>query len=110
MSTKAMQAIDRLALEFVGETLGDNPTRDELLVAAFLEMREQMLELQRKLAGSPPARVDDDRYVSLLVAARQIGRSNEFLRQRAVRGEIDAIFQDGKWLVKLDEIDALRRR
>jgi hypothetical protein len=106
----AAKAIDRLALEFAGEVLNENPTRDELIVAAFLEMREQMLDMQRKLEGSPPARVDDDRYVSLLIAARQIGRSNEFLRQRAVRGEIDAIFQDGKWLVKLDEIDALRRR
>jgi hypothetical protein len=111
MSKNATQALDRLAHQFAGDVAGKNPSRDELIVAAFLEMREQLVDMQRQLTGSPPARVsDDDGYVSLLVAARQIGRSNEYLRQRAVKGKIDAVFQDGKWLVKLDALDAFRRR
>jgi hypothetical protein len=111
MSKNATQAIDRLAHEFAGELLGENSSRDELIVAAFLEMREQMLDMQRQLAGSPPARVSDDGgFVTLLVASRQIGRSNEYLRQQVVKGKIAGVFEDGKWLVKLDEIEAFRRR
>ena len=111
MSIKATQALDRLAHEFGGDMLGEIATRDELLTAAFIELREEVAALRRKLEGSPPStRVDDDQYVPLLIGARQIGRSNEYLRQRAVKGKIDAVFQDGKWFVRRDEIDAFRRR
>jgi hypothetical protein len=104
-------AVNRLALEFAGQELGDNASRDELLVAALLELREENRILRRQMEGSPPARVSDDRgYVSLLVAARQIGRSNEYLRQQVVKGKIAGVFEDGKWLVRLDEVEALRRR
>jgi hypothetical protein len=110
MSAKATQAIDRLAHEFGGDMLGEIATRDELLTAAFIELREEVAALRRQLEGSPPPRVADDRYVSLLVAARQIGRSNEYLRQQVVKGKIAGVFEDGKWLVRLDEVEALRRR
>ena len=111
MSAKAMKSIERLALEFSSEALGEIATRDELLTAAFIELREEVAALRRKLEGSPPVRVsDDDGYASLLVAARQIGRSNEYLRQQVVKGKIAGVFEGGKWLVRLDEVEALRRR
>jgi hypothetical protein len=110
MNAKATQALDRLAHEFGGDMLGEIATRDELLTAAFIELREEVAALRRKLEGSPPSRVADDRYVSLLVAAREIGRSNEFLRQRAVRGDIEAVFSDGKWRVRIDEVCEKYRR
>jgi hypothetical protein len=110
MSATIRAANDLLSQKFNTSSVDENTTDIELLVAALVELREEIASLRRERDGSPPARIsDDDGYVPLLVAARQIGRSNEFLRQRAVRGKIDAVFQNGKWLVRRDEIDAFRR-
>jgi hypothetical protein len=56
----SLKALDLLALEFSSEALGEIATRDELLTAAFIELREEVAALRRKLEGSPPARVDGD--------------------------------------------------
>jgi hypothetical protein len=111
MSATTRAANDLLSQKFNTSYVDENTTDIELLVAAFIELREEVATLRRQRDGAPPARVsDDDGYVSLLVAARQIGRSNEYLRQQVVKGKIAGVFEDGKWLVRLDEVEALRRR
>ena len=105
----AAKAIDRLANELAGEALGDNPTREELLAMAFLELREEIIVLRRQQKDAPPRVSRDGGYVMLKEAAYRAGRSVEYMRKLAARGELDAVFQDGKWWVRLDDRSAKSR-
>jgi hypothetical protein len=105
----AAKAIDRLANELAGEALGDNPTREELLAMAFLELREEIIVLRRQQQDAPPRVSRDGGYVMLKEAAYRAGRSVEYMRKLAARGELDAVFQDGKWWVRLDDRSAKSR-
>jgi hypothetical protein len=100
----AAKAIDRLANELAGEALGDNPTREELLAMAFLELREEIIVLRRQQQDAPPRRVSrDGGYVMLKEAAYRAGRSVEYMRKLAARGAVDAVFQDARWWVRVDD-------
>jgi hypothetical protein len=100
-------AIDRLAHQFAGEALGTVPSRDELLVAALVELREENRILRRQMEGSATPRVSlADGFVTLKEAAYEVGVCAEWLRRLAARAEIDAVFQDRRWLVRLDDVKA----
>jgi hypothetical protein len=110
MSKNATQALDRLAAEFAHETPGENPSNEELLAMAFLELREEIIALRRQQKDAPPQRVSlEGGYVMLKEAAYRAGRSVEYMRKLAARGEVDAVFQDGKWWVRLDDRSAKSR-
>ena len=106
MSARAIKAVDRLASAFAGEVLGGND-RDELLVMALLELREENRILRQQIGGSAAPRVSRaDGFVTLKEASFVVGVSVEWLRRLAARAEIDAVFQDRRWLVRLDDVKA----
>jgi hypothetical protein len=103
----AAKAIDRLALEFAGEALGENPSNEELLAMAFLELREENRILRQQLGGSATPRVSRAAgYVTLKEASFEVGVCAEWLRRLAAQAKIDAVFQDRRWLVKLSDVKA----
>jgi hypothetical protein len=102
MSARAIKAIDRLAAEFAHETPGGNPSNEELLAMAFLELREEITALRREQKDAPQRVSREGGYVMLKEAAYRAGRSVEYMRKLAARGELDAVFQDGKWWVRID--------
>jgi hypothetical protein len=107
MSARAIKAIDRLAAEFAHETPGENPSREELLAMAFLELREENRMLRQQIGGSAAPRVSRaDGFVTLKEASFDVGVSVEWLRRLAARAEIDSVFQDRRWLVRLDDVKA----
>jgi hypothetical protein len=107
MSARATQAIDRLSREFAGNSPGESPSNEELLAMAFLELREEIIALRRQQKDAPPQRVSrDGGYVMLKEAAYRAGRSVEYMRKLAARGELDAVFQDGRWWIRLDDQSA----
>jgi hypothetical protein len=103
MSAKATNAIDRLAHEFSGDVLGDNPTREELLAMAFIELREEVAALRREQKDAPQRVSGEGGYVMLKEAAYRAGRSVEYMRKLAARGEVDAVFEHGRWWIRSDE-------
>src|ERR1019366_9812093 len=91
-------AVNRLALEFAGQELGDNATRDELLAMALLELREENRILRKQIGGSSTPRVSrNDGYVPLKEASFDVGVCAEWLRRLAAQAKIDAVFQDRRW-------------
>jgi hypothetical protein len=103
MNAKATQALDRLAHEFGGDMLGEIATRDELLTAAFIELREEVAALRREQKDAPQRVSGEGGYVMLKEAAYRAGRSVEYMRKLAARGEVDAVFEHGRWWIRSDE-------
>jgi hypothetical protein len=100
-------AIDRLALAFSGDAAGENPTREELITMALVELREENRILRQQIGGSATPRVSRAAgYVTLKEASFDVGVCAEWLRRLAAQAKIDAVFQDRRWLVRLDDVKA----
>jgi hypothetical protein len=111
MSKSATQALDRLALEFASAALGDNPTRDELLVAMILRLDERVTSLEAEASARRRAVADEDLsprppgdWVSLKEAAFRSGRSLAWLHKWRRKGAIAQHLEGGNVLVDLDSV------
>jgi hypothetical protein len=87
--------------------LADRDKAIEAMAVLIAEQKAQIAavneRLDRLFAPEQPA----DGLVALRRAAEMIGRSDEYLRSRAARGEIAAEIIGGKWFVNASALAAL---
>jgi hypothetical protein len=77
----------------------------EDIAGQLVELRAGQAELREQVAGfCKPAPLPPD-YLALKVAAWRLGVSDETLRRRCQAREVDAIFQLGRWYVRLTPSD-----
>jgi hypothetical protein len=80
-------------------------TAVEDLAGQLVELRASLAEVRDQIASfCEPAPLPPD-YLALKVAAWRLGVSDETLRRRCQANKVDAIWQLGRWYVRLPPSD-----
>jgi hypothetical protein len=82
-------------------TLARRDAAIEGFVTLVAELKADNVAIHARLDRLFAPEQPPEGYIALRKAAAMIGRSDEYLRQRAARGEIDAEIVAGKWYVNI---------